>query len=138
MRGLFVDSSAWCAAANRNDRHNRRAKEILQAEELLVTTDHILVESWWLLRRSLSRKAADRFWEGLLQGVAVVEVVTLADVRQAWDVNSSFPDQGFSLVDLTSFVVMERLGLHRAASFDNDFVIYRYGQGRDRAFEVAR
>jgi len=34
-----------------------------------------------------------------------------------------------------SFAVMERLGLTRAASFDDDFAVYRYGRNRDRAFE---
>jgi hypothetical protein len=33
---------------------------------------------------------------------------------------------------------MERLGLTRAASFDDDFAIYRYGRSHDRAFEVLR
>jgi len=47
-------------------------------------------------------------------------------------------DQTFSIVDRTSFVVMERLGLTRVASFDRDFAIYRYGRDRNRAFEVMR
>jgi uncharacterized protein len=49
-----------------------------------------------------------------------------------------FADQNFSIVDRTSFAVMERLGLTRAISFDDDFAVYRYGRNRDRAFEVLR
>jgi uncharacterized protein len=33
---------------------------------------------------------------------------------------------------------MERLGLTRAASFDDDFAVYRYGRRREKAFEVLR
>jgi predicted nucleic acid-binding protein len=33
---------------------------------------------------------------------------------------------------------MERLGVNRVASFDDDFAIYRYGRNRERAFEVLR
>jgi hypothetical protein len=33
---------------------------------------------------------------------------------------------------------MERLGLERAASFDDDFAIYRWGPQRRRAFAVLR
>ena len=33
---------------------------------------------------------------------------------------------------------MERLGIFRVASLDDDFAIYRYGRNRDRAFEVLR
>jgi uncharacterized protein len=50
----------------------------------------------------------------------------------------AFRDQKFSIVDRTSFAVMHRLGLHRVASFDDDFAIYRYGRSRDRAFSVLR
>ena len=47
-------------------------------------------------------------------------------------------DQEFSLVDRTSFAVMERLGITRVASFDNQFSVYRFGPRRSRAFEVIR
>jgi hypothetical protein len=33
---------------------------------------------------------------------------------------------------------MERLGITRVASFDDDFAVYRYGRLRDRAFDVIR
>ena len=33
---------------------------------------------------------------------------------------------------------MHRLGLERVASFDDDFLVYRYGRDRRRAFEVLR
>ena len=136
--GLFVDSSAWYAAANQKDRHNLRAKQVLQSDQDLITTDHILVECWLLLWRSVGRQAANRFWGAILEGAAFLERVTPEDLERAWRVGQAFSDQDFSLVDLTSFVVMERLGIHRVATFDKDFVIYRYGEDRQRAFEVVR
>jgi predicted nucleic acid-binding protein len=54
----------------------------------------------------------------------------------AWTIGEVFADQEFSIVDRTSFAVMERLGITRAASFDKDFAVYRYGRNRDRAFEI--
>jgi uncharacterized protein len=63
---------------------------------------------------------------------------TDADMQAAWAIGERFADQTFSIVDRTSFVVMERLGLTRVASFDRDFAIYRYGRDRNRAFEVMR
>lgn len=47
-----------------------------------------------------------------------------------------FSDQRFSIVDRTSFEVMQRLGIHRVASFDKEFAVFRFGPRRDRAFEV--
>lgn len=135
---LFVDTSVWYAAADSGDVSNARAQEVLSSGETLVTTDHILVESWTLLRVRIHRNAAEAFWGGLRGGVAVVEPVGAADLQAAWTIGQDFPDQDFSLVDRTSFAVMERLGLRRAASFDDDFAVYRFGPRRSRAFEVVR
>ena len=135
---VFVDTSAWYAAADRSDSSHDRAKTILSRGEQLVTTDHILVETWLLLRHRLGRTAAERFWEGLRAGVASIEMVTIADLEAAWAIGQIFPDQDFSMVDRTSFAVMQRLGIQRVASFDDDFAIFRYGRDLNRAFEVIR
>jgi predicted nucleic acid-binding protein len=135
---LFVDTSAWYAGADEDDRSNRRAAEILAAGEPMVTTDHVLIETWILLRHRLGRGAAERFWEALRRGVARMETVGAADLEVAWSIGDAFPDQDFSLVDRTSFAVMQRLGLRRVASFDRDFAVYRFGRDRRQAFEVVR
>ena len=135
---LFVDTSVWFSAAYQNDRGNEFAKEILGRGDELVTTDHVLLETWLLLRNRSSRDLADRFWEGLRQGVASIEMVTIADLESAWQIGLKFPDQDFSITDRTSFAFMERTRVTRVASFDYDFAIYRYGRNRDRAFDVVR
>jgi predicted nucleic acid-binding protein len=135
---LFVDTSVWYAAADSSDRSNARATAILAAGEPLVTSDHVLVETWILLRHRLHRKAAERFWEALRHGVAVIECVGPADLEAAWQIGVSFPDQDFSFVDRTSFAVMRRLGIERAASFDDHFAIFRFGPHRRHAFTLLR
>ncbi|HET7293353.1 MAG TPA: PIN domain-containing protein [Vicinamibacteria bacterium] len=135
---MFVDSSAWYAAADRSDLSHRRATAALGAGEALVTSDHVLVETWLLLRHRLGRAAAERFWDGLRSGVADVEAVVPADLATAAAVTDAFPDQDFSIVDRTSFAVMMRLGLRRVATFDDDFAVFRFGRGRKLAFEIVR
>jgi predicted nucleic acid-binding protein len=135
---VFVDTSVWYAAADSSDAGNARAKAILAAGEPLVTSDHVLVETWTLLRHRIGRRAAERFWEGLRSGAAAIEPVSAADLEAAWQIGISFRDQGFSIVDRTSFGVMRRLGLERAASFDDDFAIFRFGPNRRRAFTILR
>ena len=76
-------------------------------------------------------------WDGVRRSTPIEPVLT-ADLETAWQIGLTFADQAFSIVDRTSFAVMERLGLHRAASFDDDFAIYRFGPARDRAFEIVR
>lgn len=135
---LFVDTSVWYAAADRSDLNNSRAKKILSAGEALVTTDHVLVETWTLIHHRLGRQAAERFWQGLREGVAMVEPAGAGDLEAAWQIGASYRDQDFSIVDRTSFAIMRRLGVSRAASFDNDFAVFRFGPQRRQAFTIIR
>jgi predicted nucleic acid-binding protein len=135
---LFVDTSIWYAAADKSDASNRRAKAVLSAGEPLITSDHVLIETWTLIRWRLGWHAAEQFWEGLRSGVADVLTVGAADLDLAWEIGRSYRDQDFSLVDRTSFAVMRRLGIERAASLDDDFAIFRYGPNRRQAFTVVR
>lgn len=135
---LFVDTSIWYAAVDSSDISNAPAKRILSAGEPLVTTDHVLIETWTLIRYRIGRRAAERFWQGLREGVAIVETVGAADLEAAWQIGAAYRDQDFSIVDRTSFAVMRRLGMERAASLDDDFAIFRFGPNRRRAFTVVR
>jgi predicted nucleic acid-binding protein len=135
---LFVDTSIWYAAADASDLNNARAKAVLKAGEPLVTTDHILVETWTLLRYRLQRSAAERFWDGMRSGVATIEPVGLADLEAAWQIGLAWRDQDFSIVDRSSFAVMCRLGIERAASLDDHFAVFRFGPRRRRSFTIVR
>jgi predicted nucleic acid-binding protein len=134
----FVDTSAFFAAADLRDRHHTRATDLLRDADGLVTTDHVLVESWRLMRDSGGYASAERFWAAIRRGLASVESVLPGDLDVAWRIGELFSDQDFSIVDRTSFAVMERLGIDRVATFDDHFSIYRYGPRRDRAFDVRR
>jgi len=81
---------------------------------------------------------AEHFRERLRASEVHIEAVRPVDLEAAWAIGEAFPDQLFSIVDRTSFAVMERLGITRVASLDDDFAVYRYGRGRNKAFEVLR
>ena len=78
------------------------------------------------------------FWAAISAGSLELEIVGRADLEAASAIGTAFPDQAFSIVDRTSFAVMLRLGVHRAASFDKDFAVFRFGARRERAFEIVR
>ncbi len=135
---LFVDTSAFYAAADVGDRHHIRATELLAGADGLITTDHVLVESWRLMRARGGFAAAEGFWGKIRGGLATIETVLPGDLDTAWRIGEAFADQDFSIVDRTSFAVMERLTVSSVVSFDDHFSIYRYGPRRERAFEVRR
>lgn len=134
---VFVDTSMFYAAVDAGDVDHERAKRTLSdAGADLLTSDHVLFETWRLVRQRIGRPAAERFFETVRGGLSELEYIVPRDVEAAWAIGAAFPDQDFSIVDRTSFAVMERLGVARVATFDSDFAIYRFGPRRDRAFEI--
>jgi uncharacterized protein len=134
---LFVDTSAFYAITDTGDQVHARATELLAAGDQLVTTDHVVVETWSLINVRGGHAIAERFWASIRSPIAV-EAVLPGDLDTAWRIGEAFADQDFSIVDRTSFAVMERLGIASVVSFDDHFAIYRYGPRRERAFEVRR
>lgn len=134
---VFVDTSAWYAAADRSDRsHERAAARLGEFEGALLTSDHVLIETWFLAASRLGDDVAERLVNSIRAGMARVESATLADLEVAAAIGQEFADQSFSIVDRTSWSVMQRLGVHEAVAFDRDFSIYRFGRDRRNSFVV--
>ena len=130
----FVDSSVWFAAAAKRDAQNGRAKSILRSIDQHLTTDLVLAETWQLLNANFGKDVAESFWERLRDSGVRVEPVLRADLDAASEIEARFPDESFCLIDRTSFALMERLGITRAATFNPDFGAYRpraVASGRD-------
>lgn len=140
MASVFVDSGAWFAAVSVGDQRHERAKELLRAHAgRLVTTNDVLIESWLLTRNRTHRGIADQLADGIVNnGLAEVLTASKQDLAAALRISQVFSDQDFSLVDRTSWIVMERHGIDEAISFDADFAVYRYGRDRRNAFTVHR
>ena len=140
MSRVFVDTSAWYAVAAADDASHERAAWVLgEHAGRLATTDHVLVETWAVARSRRHRAAADELVATILTGsLAEVLTATPEDIRTALRIADLFDDQDFSMVDRTSWAVMERHGIHEAVAFDIDFSVYRYGPGLRRAFTIHR
>lgn len=139
MPATFVDSGAFYALADKGDRHHSAARNVFEVRATtgeLVTSDYVFVESWCLIRARLGRGAAMQFWDAMQSDVVKTHGVSSRDLSRARAIASSWPDQDFSLIDCTSFALMERLGLDEALAFDQHFRVYRYGSRRERAFRV--
>jgi predicted nucleic acid-binding protein len=135
---LFVDTSAFYALADESDRKHSPARAFYESLDhaRLTTTDHVLVECWFLIGSRLGRDAAIRFWDGLRSGIVDMLAVMPRDLDHAREIIRRFPDQNFSLVDATSFAVMERETVVRVFTFDEHFRVYRFGEGNGQYFDV--
>jgi predicted nucleic acid-binding protein len=136
---IFVDTGAFYALADKGDRNHGVAKSVFEVRGIagdLVTSDYVFVESWCLIRARLGRGAAMRYWDAMQSDVVRTYGVSSKDLSKARAIASSWPDQDFSLIDCTSFSLMERLRLDEALAFDSHFRVYRYGSRREHAFRI--
>ena len=79
-------------------------------------------ETLTLLRVRRQPEAALAAGRAFFETQAVqIHYVTNIDVLDAWRTFSRFNDKGWSFTDCTSKVVMERLGIMMAFSFDHHF-----------------
>ena len=133
----YVDTSAWVSLADASEAsHERVAAALRERRGRLLSSDHVLHETWAVMRHRHGFREAETLVGAIRSGIARIEVSGLADLEVAAAIAVAFPDQDFSLSDRASWAVMERLGVHEAVSLDRDFHVYRFGPGRRRAFTV--
>ena len=138
MDYFYVDTSAWVSLADRAEAsHERVATALRDRQGRLVTSDHVLQETWMVMRYRHNAHSAEALANSIRNGIAKIEVSGLADLEVAAAIGAAFADQDFSLSDRTSWAIMERLGIHHAISLDNDFRVYRFGLDRRRSFTVS-
>ena len=136
---ILVDTGAFYALADKSDTLHLRARNFYSghyAEGKFVTTDYILIETWILLKYRLGRKAAMLFWKNLMSGMIPVFGVQRVDLIKALSISQDFKDQDYSIIDCTTFALMNRTGIVDVFAFDEHFRSYRYGIGRKGYFNV--
>lgn len=126
-QSLFVDTSAWYALADAGDPHHQGAVKLrclLADRHTLVTTNHVVSETYTLLRVRLGFGAAQQFLSSVRGSLYTERVFIQAPWEEAAeDLLARYAGQDFSYVDATSFVAMQRLGLQQALAFDHHFAV---------------
>jgi uncharacterized protein len=129
---IFVDTGVFYARLDRSDRHHAAANAFFRdVTEPLVTTREVVFETQAMLLKvsrvlpsADMRPGSQKFLESIDKGLATVVAVTEDDHRAARTIVDRYWDKDFSLCDALSFVVMERLRITLAASFDKHFRQY--------------
>jgi uncharacterized protein len=128
MPDIFADTAGWGHLVDTSQRYHALAATIYrtarQDGQKLVTTNYILAELVALLTSPLRipRPRQIAFITGIKTSphVEVIHIDTTLDA-QAWDLPTQRPDKTWSLVDCTSFIVMQREGLTEALTTDRHF-----------------
>jgi predicted nucleic acid-binding protein len=118
----FVDTSFWVALQLSKDIHHDEARELWeQRSGELLTTNHVLGETWTFLRRRTGHPAALRFAEAVRRGSTVIRHLDEQLEQEAWRWLARHDEREYSFVDATSFAAMRRLRIREALAFDGDF-----------------
>ena len=123
---VFVDTSALLAVLNRDDlwavRASREGQRLVAADDTLVTTSFVLLETTAVLQRRICLPAVLMFVDDVLPLMTVEDVDT--DLRHAAIANLLVANRReLSLVDCASFEYMRRHGLRTAFAYDPHFEV---------------
>ena len=121
---VFVDTSAFYAVLDADDRHHPAAKiaweALLRAGTPLVTTNYVLVETVALLQHRIGMEAVRLFQEDIVPMLRVEWIDEAAHLGGITGVLAGLR-RGVSLVNHVSFFTMRRLGIREAFAFDPHF-----------------
>lgn len=131
---IFVDAGVFYARLAEDDQNHEVANLFFHGLGLtvpLITTNAVIYEAHALLLRlsrfpsiAVSTSPARGFLEEVDAGLCEVEHVNPDDHQVARRLIDRNRDKSYSYCDALSFVVMERLGIEVAASFDRHFRQY--------------
>ncbi len=126
---IFADTSGYYAAVAENDDNHAAALAILSRLERqrsrLFTTQYVLAELHALIiTRRRDPQLALAVLTHIEAGSATVIPVAADDHRRARALLARHQDKLYSLTDALSFVVIERLGIANALTFDRNFSQY--------------
>ena len=121
---VFVDTSHLYSLIDRRDHRHDVAQALSERvrDRELLTTNHVLGESWTLANRRLGHSAACEVVAALRQSPRYTVVHVEADAEErAFEWLLRHDEREYSFVDATSFETMRGLGIKDALAFDRDF-----------------
>jgi uncharacterized protein len=119
---IFVDTSFWAALGNASDNRHHDARQLwADKPSTVVTSNHVLGETWTLLNRRCGHRVASSAAAIRNSAVVRVEHVTPELEEEAWQWLGKRDEREYSFVDATSFALMRKRRITNAYAFDDDF-----------------
>lgn len=123
-----MDTGIWVALADRReDQHAAvatRMRRLKDEGRMLVTTSHVIGETYTALRRHLGSGPALAFLAAVRSSRTTRRVLASQALEVAAEaLLAQYADQDFSYVDAVSFVTMRQLGIREAFALDQHFVV---------------
>jgi len=128
MNNLFVDTSGWANVFVSSEAYHSQAQQYFldawQSQRHFITTSYIIAELVALLQSPLRipRNTIFQVVDAIKQSehIQVIHITPEIDAN-AWQLCKARSDKTWSLVDCTSFVIMQQMGLQAALTTDHHF-----------------
>ncbi|MBD2189130.1 type II toxin-antitoxin system VapC family toxin [Pseudanabaena mucicola] len=128
MPNLFVDTSGWASLFIHSQTYYPQAEKYfrlaIQNQQKIYTTNYVIAELVALLNSPL-RVSREKVFE-IVDAIKTVSYVEVIHVDKeidtlAWKLCKSRLDKAWSLVDCSSFIVMQKLDIQEALTTDQHF-----------------
>lgn len=125
---VFIDTSGWANLFIATESYHEQAKQWFQhrrqQNQAMVTTNYVVIELVALLNSPLRIPRPQLF--KYVEAVRTAPYINLIYIEQtidsaAWELLKTREDKAWSLVDSTSFIVMQQLGIKEALTTDHHF-----------------
>ncbi len=125
---MFVDTSGWGNLYIPTENYHSQAvqcfQQARQQRQTLITTNYIITELVALLNSPL-QVSRPRVFEIVdsIKAASFVQVIHISSEMDfsAWELCKSRADKTWSLVDCSSFIVMQQLNIRKALTTDRHF-----------------
>ena len=125
---VFVDSGAWIALALSRDPLHGQAREqwdlLRGAGAALHTSIPVVIETFTFLDRNANRDVA-LAWKEVIHKPRMVKIhpYEIRDLERSWEYFLRQDLHKLSAVDASSFVIMRRMRIRLAYTFDHHFAV---------------
>jgi len=128
---IFLDTSGLIALSDRKDRNHKTARAYLEDKvhkgARFVLGRNVLMEYIDDVTKRIGKpKALEELHNILNSKLLVIEPVSKVDWDLAVKYFRKYDDQQIDITDCLNFVLMERLGLDTAMTFDSNFKIHGF------------
>lgn len=128
LSNLFVDTSGWsCLFVEAEPQYAQAIQCFALARQQgrsIVTTNYVITELVALLHSPL-RVPRNKLFQIIdtIKATPYLQIVHIDEATDeiAWSLCKNRPDKAWSLVDCTSFVVMQQMGIQEALTTDRHF-----------------
>jgi predicted nucleic acid-binding protein len=121
---IFIDTSAFLAILDEDDKNHLAARKLwnklLDSENVLISNNYVLVESFALIQRRLGMEAVRVFQEDILPLINI-EWIDNGIHKSGISALLAASRRKLSLVDCVSFEIMRTLSIKTAFAFDPHF-----------------